>query len=254
MSANKPLRIAFDVGGVLSKQPDIWRAFINAVDPNQIEVHIISDMHPVEMIIDTLNKNSFDKISRCNIHSADYDHYGEMCKAVLCERLGIDILIDDFIGYVAVPGATVRLLVMPDSDAPYYHDAWKTDGTEGSFGRRTASTGRRGDGGNRRSKYDRTCETVDPHLRRIAALESDLVSARAEIERLKDLVEAKDMHVYMLDLVSSAEAELARLRELEAAVLDLDAAIESEVCDWVPNPRLRKAIAACRATRKGGEG
>jgi len=56
-----------------------------------------------------------------------------------CKELGIDILIDDFIGYVAVEGAPVRLLVMPDATKPYYDPNWKTDGSEGDFGRRTST-------------------------------------------------------------------------------------------------------------------
>lgn len=47
------------------------------------------------------------------------------------------MLIDDFPGYVATPGSPpVRLLMMPDPGEPYYHDDWRTDGSEGDFGRR----------------------------------------------------------------------------------------------------------------------
>src|SRR5947207_14729774 len=63
------------------------------------------------------------------VRSADYKTHGEMCKAALCEQLGIDILIADFPGYVAA-GKHVGLLVMPNPREPYYHDSWKTDGSE----------------------------------------------------------------------------------------------------------------------------
>lgn len=72
------------------------------------------------------------------IYSADYKTHGENCKKVLCEHLCIDILIDDFIGYIA-EGDFVRLLVMPDPRKPYYSDDWKTDGSEGDFGRRCST-------------------------------------------------------------------------------------------------------------------
>ncbi len=131
------LRIAFDVGGVLSKRPDVFRPLLRALegaDGDGIEVWIISDMHPVEKIIDLLELNHM-PCPLGQVRSADYKRHGEMCKAVLCEELGIDILVDDFPGYVAT-GRHVRLLVMPSPHEPYYHDDWKTDGSEGNFGRR----------------------------------------------------------------------------------------------------------------------
>lgn len=134
-------KIAFDVGGVLSKYPEIFRPLLKLIcrrgdDPAyEIEAHIISDMHPKELILDMLARNGFDFVPPANVHSADYREHGELCKAVLCEQLGIDMLIDDFPGYVAC-GQHVRLLVMPCPTEPYYHDDWKTDGSEGDFGRR----------------------------------------------------------------------------------------------------------------------
>lgn len=125
------MRIAFDVGGVLSKYPDTFRRLVNSTS---CEVHVISDMHPVEKILDMLRRNKF-FVPPYRVHSADYAKHGENCKAVLCEELGIDMLFDDFIGYLA-GGKHIRLLVMPDPDRDYYHEDWKTDGSEGNFGRR----------------------------------------------------------------------------------------------------------------------
>lgn len=127
----KLIRIAFDIGGVLSKYPHIWKPIIMVMAP--LDVHIITDMHPNEKAVQVVHGNGFTMIPADHIHSADYAKYGEACKAVLCKELEIDILIDDFIGYVADPGATIRLLVMPNSAEPYYHPNWKTD--EGVFGR-----------------------------------------------------------------------------------------------------------------------
>jgi len=135
------LKIAFDIGGVLSKYPDKFRKLINklqSVDlidntPN-VEVFVISDMHDIDAMHRMLVMNDI-FISKSKIYSADYNTYGEYCKTKLCNELDIDIFIDDFIGYVA-EGDFIRLLVMPDVNKSYYDDSWKTDGSEGDFGRR----------------------------------------------------------------------------------------------------------------------
>ncbi len=129
------LKIAFDVGGVLSTYPDKFRPLLDALGASSgVEVWIISDMHPEQKIIDTLRLNGIRFLDK-RVRSADYDKYGNACKAVLCKELEIDILIDDFVGYLA-DGDHIRLLLMPNSSNPYYHENWKTDGSEADFGRR----------------------------------------------------------------------------------------------------------------------
>lgn len=131
------MKIAIDIGGVISKYPKQFRNFVEGCTGSSIDIYIISDMHDTEKIYDMLVKNDI-LVDREKIFSADYNRYGEGCKAELCRELGIDILIDDFVGYVSLPGMPpVRLLVMPDAALPYYHEKWKTDGSEGDFGRRT---------------------------------------------------------------------------------------------------------------------
>lgn len=136
------MRIAFDVGGVLSKYPHTWIPLLDVLHyhgkEKGIEIWIISDMHPEQKIIDMLELNAV-PFYKHRVRSADYKTHGELCKAVLCKELGIDIMIDDFPGYVAT-GDHVRLLVMPNPHEPYYHDAWQTDGSEGQFGRRVRPT------------------------------------------------------------------------------------------------------------------
>lgn len=150
------MRIAFDIGGVLSKYPDVFRPLVNWLrlayearlkgdfetrNYEPIEVFVISDMHERDKIIAMVHGNDLD-VHPDNIRSADYETHGENCKAVLCEELGIDLLIDDFPGYVAQIGSPrVRLLVMPDPSQPYYADDWQTDGSEGNFGRRKKGSG-----------------------------------------------------------------------------------------------------------------
>lgn len=147
------LKIAFDVGGVISKYPEEFFVLVEVLmrgsdalavlsgQKDIIEVHVISDMHPRQKISDMLRRNGWN-VPYDRVHSADYKAHGESCKAVLCKELGIDILVDDFIGYVATPGSPlVRLLVMPDPALPYYADSWETDGSEGDFGRRKNPAG-----------------------------------------------------------------------------------------------------------------
>jgi hypothetical protein len=127
------MKIAFDVGGVLSKHKSIRDLYVALSNCGTVQTFVISDMHPIEKITDMLQLNGLP--FKDNVYSADYSTHGENCKRILCEELGIDILIDDFMGYVA-QGKHVRMLVMPDPIEPYFADDWKTDGSEGNFGRR----------------------------------------------------------------------------------------------------------------------
>lgn len=129
------LRIAFDIGGVLSKYPDILRRMILALLAGGAEVHVITDMHDQADVLRQLERNGYGAIPAEHVHCADYDAHGEGCKAVLLDSLGIEVFLDDFIGYVSAGGCPVRLLVMPDASKPYYADDWQSDGVP-EFGRR----------------------------------------------------------------------------------------------------------------------
>lgn len=128
------MKVAFDVGGVISKYPDTFRELIVVLRMvNTIDVFVISDMHPKEKIVEVLKLNNI-PVRDSNVYSADYDKHGEFCKAWLCRSLDIDILVDDFVGYVA-DGSHIRMLVMPDSTKPYWSNKWKTT-SDSNFGRR----------------------------------------------------------------------------------------------------------------------
>lgn len=131
------VKIGFDIGGILSKYPDILRPLVRALLASpEIEVHVLSDMHPHAKCVQWVHMNDFD-VPPEHIHSCDYTEHGEECKAVKARELGLHILVDDFIGYLAVIGSPpLRLLSMPDPSRDYYHETWKTDGSEGNFGRR----------------------------------------------------------------------------------------------------------------------
>ena len=136
---NNKIRIAFDIGGVLSKYPNILKPMFLALQNNDnIEVFVMTDMHDPEQSNRFLKNNGF-IIEPENVINCNYLEHGELCKANECQRLGIDILMDDFPGYLTHEGAPVRLMVMPDPYLPYYAKNWWTDGTEGDFGRRSAS-------------------------------------------------------------------------------------------------------------------
>ena len=132
-----PVKVGFDIGGVLSKYPDVLRPLVIAlVEAEGFEVHVLSDMHPHAKCVEWVHKNGFPVVPE-RIHSCDYDEHGDGCKAAKAREIGLDVLMDDHLGYVAVPGAPrLRLLVMPDATEDYYHPTWQTDGSEGNFGRR----------------------------------------------------------------------------------------------------------------------
>jgi|GEM_PF-6297195 len=129
------IKIGFDIGGVLSKYPSIFRPLIDALIKGGAEVHVITDMHERSETLEMLRLNGLGDIPPERVHNSDFERYGEACKAVLLKQLGVDIFIDDFPAYLA-GGCPVRLQVLPDIDRPYYADEWKTSGKEGEFGRR----------------------------------------------------------------------------------------------------------------------
>lgn len=139
-AAYSPLKVAFDIGGVLSKYPERFRRMAMAlhVSPD-VEVHVITDMHERESTLEHLLANGFGFIPADRVHNADYAGLGEMCKAVILRDLGIDVLIDDFGGYTAWDSsfgpAPIRCLVQPDPFRPYWAEGWKT-GDDHQFGRR----------------------------------------------------------------------------------------------------------------------
>lgn len=135
MSTRKPIRVAFDIGGVLSKYPDIMRRMVVTLISGGAEVHVITDMLDHSEVVRQLSANGFGVIPIGRVHCADYVAHGEGCKAELLTELEIDVFLDDSIGYAAAGGCPVRLLVMPDANTPYYADEWQSNG-DTSWGRK----------------------------------------------------------------------------------------------------------------------
>ena len=129
-------RVAFDIGGVLSKFPDILRPIAQALIDGGVDVYVITDMHDHAQVVATLRDNGFGFIPPDRVHCADYATHGEGCKAELLRELAIDMILDDHPGYVAVQGCPIRCLVMPDAERPYWHEDWKASDGASDFGRR----------------------------------------------------------------------------------------------------------------------
>jgi len=136
----RQMRIAFDIGGVLSKYPDQFRRLLHRLTERfptffGVDIFVITDMHDVDEVYEMLVMNGFDMIHKDNVYCADYKTHGEGCKAELLRDLEIDLFFDDFLGYMMLPSDTIRCLVIPDPHRPYWHKSWKTK-DKSDFGRR----------------------------------------------------------------------------------------------------------------------
>lgn len=131
------LRVAFDIGGVLTKRPDVFRPLVAALRRGGTEVFVITDMTDQKKAARFVRENGYE-IEHQHILTADYTQHGDLCKAVVVKEQGIHLMVDDFAGYaagVATDTPAVSLLTWPDPRNPYYADGFKTDGSEGTFGR-----------------------------------------------------------------------------------------------------------------------
>jgi hypothetical protein len=132
------LKVSFDIGGVISKHPAIFRELCQILK-DHCEVSVITDMHDKPAVLKILADNGFGMIPPERVHIADYVKYGEMCKAVILKEQKIDIVIDDFAGYLAwdsrLGEAPIRLLIQPNAFLPYWSPDWKTNEVV-DFGRR----------------------------------------------------------------------------------------------------------------------
>lgn len=130
------MRVAFDIGGVLSKYPEKFRDLITKMIESNNHVLVITDMQDHTKICDMLELNGFGMVPRGNVFCADYTTHGDGCKAELLRELEVDLFFDDHLPYMLLPGATIRCLVMPDPHKPYWADSWKVPEGDPEFGRR----------------------------------------------------------------------------------------------------------------------
>ncbi len=129
-----PFRVSFDIGGVLSKYPHVFRPMVRALVAGGAEVYVITDMPDHGQSVKFVRENGYD-VAPERVLNADYAEHGERCKEVVIESHKIDLHVDDFPGYCA-HSKCVSLFVWPNPELPYYHDDFVTDGSEGAFGRR----------------------------------------------------------------------------------------------------------------------
>ena len=124
------MKIGIDIGGTLSKYPDFFRWLISSL--NKENIFILTDMSDKNKVLSMLNENNINVISD-NVYCCDYLNHGENCKAVIIKKLGIDVLIDDHMGYLMSADIPIRLFIMPNPSLPYYADNWNCDSEQ--FGR-----------------------------------------------------------------------------------------------------------------------
>jgi len=111
------MKLAFDIGGVLGKYPEVFLPMITALQKGGAEVFIVTDISDKTTAEALLTKYGY-SIASESILCADFQKNGERCKAVLIKEYGIDVLIDDHPGYCADSGC-VSLFVWPDPHVPY---------------------------------------------------------------------------------------------------------------------------------------
>jgi len=120
------MRVSFDIGGLLSRAPQVFVPLVRALERSEdVEVYILTDM-PTERAIALLAANDI-QIPAERVHSANWGRDGERCKIVSRKQLGIDLHLDDHAAYAASTGANLGLLLMP-CDLPYDSDDWKNSG------------------------------------------------------------------------------------------------------------------------------
>lgn len=118
------MKIAFDIGGVISKYPEKMRELIIALICGGIDVHIITDM-PKTASDRLMIENGFHRVIGLDkVHNANWALHQDQCKAELCKELGIDILVDDRPDYCAGLDC-IGFVVSPRPKLTYNAATWK---------------------------------------------------------------------------------------------------------------------------------
>jgi hypothetical protein len=117
------VKIAFDIGGVISRYPDQMKTIIQALMAGGVDVCIVTDMPPATANI-LLRLNGFDFVP--SVYCGNWTEHGDMCKSLICEREGIDVLFDDRPDYCAL-GNFIGFVLAPRPQIPYYAQKWIND-------------------------------------------------------------------------------------------------------------------------------
>ena len=122
-ATDTPLRIAFDLGGVLMKHPQVLGGMMHALAAGGAEVHVLTDMPP-HVALPMVEANGL-PVPPERVHCVDFSAHGDMCKTLRATEVGFDVVVDDRPDYVAV-GDFVGLVVSPRPRLPYQSSLWIT--------------------------------------------------------------------------------------------------------------------------------
>jgi hypothetical protein len=139
------VKVAFDIGGLISRYPNMMKELMSSLIRGGSEVFILTDMNPRDALAACRENGlmgfighkgipkSMDvehdwSIRESWILSADWSRHGDLCKSELMELYEIDILIDDRPDYAA-SGDFIGLVLSPRPDVPYYSPEWVNKST-----------------------------------------------------------------------------------------------------------------------------
>lgn len=112
------IKIGFDIGGVLSKYPEVFRPLLEALNAHPaFEVHVLTDVPPPRAVA-LVQRNGYN-VPVERIHSCDLKTHGHNCKAKKTEELGIDVMFDDHLPYLGNMGK-LRFHVLPENTRPFF--------------------------------------------------------------------------------------------------------------------------------------
>lgn len=117
------MRVAFDIGGLISRYPKEMKRLMEALSDGGVEVHIVTDMNAGDAWNACVNNGLDLLVDPRRVHSCDWSQHGDLCKTEMMERMGIDILIDDRPDYCA-SGKFIGLVLSPRPHIDYYHRSW----------------------------------------------------------------------------------------------------------------------------------
>ena len=117
------MKVAFDIGGVISRYPECMRWLIAALIRGGAQVYVLTDMKKEDALAALRENQLIHLFAEDHVLSADWSDHGDLCKSVVCEREGIRVLIDDRPDYLA-HGDFIGLALSPRPRVPYYHPTW----------------------------------------------------------------------------------------------------------------------------------
>lgn len=119
------LRVSFDIGGVLSKYPHVFRPMVSALIKGGAVVYVLTDIPDHAKATKLVWDNGF-HVDADHVLCADWNEHGDSCKAEVLKAHGIHLHIDDFAPYCA-HGECLSLFAWPNPELPYYHEDFVHD-------------------------------------------------------------------------------------------------------------------------------